>query len=166
MQSLRMQSLQMQSLRDSGDDGGGSGGSLVDAPDKVGVGSPRARPLTEPETHRLIHVDVVEDVEGESDDDMDRAGDVDEYSVSDVAGEATDEDFELIMDEVGDLVEFVPEEDGEGFAGEEREDVEDGGVSPVFHEAVEVAADGAAAVARDESYESAEGGRTQAEDAV
>lgn len=141
------------------------------------VGSPRSRPLTEQDTHRLIQVEVVEEVEGEDDDDLTNPGDVDEYSVGDVAGEGTDDDFDLIVDEVGELVEFVPEdtleeeEDGHG---------QEGATSPTFYEAVEVAqgvgdgataavavAGGQGALARDESYRSAEnGGPTPAENAV
>ncbi len=81
------------------------------------VGSPRGRPLTEEESHRLIQVDVVEE---ESDDDLGNSGNVDEYSMSDVAGEVTDEDFDLIVDATGDLVEFMPEEgEGETVGGED-----------------------------------------------
>lgn len=93
------------------------------------LGSLRPRPLAEEEeAPQLIHVQVVEvEVEEESDDDIANRGDVDEYSVSDVAGEATDEEFDLIVDDMGDLVEFLPEEEGEDEEGEGAAVDEDGG---------------------------------------
>jgi hypothetical protein len=139
------------------------------------VGSPRARPLTAEDTPRIIQVDVVEEVEADSDGDLTNPGDVDEYSVSDVAGEASDEEFDFVVDASGDLV-FVPEE-GEG--GEDGAQAATAAApSPQFYEAIEsaVSADGAAAVAegqdggasagalvRNESYRSTE---APGEDAV
>lgn len=74
--------------------------------------------LNEEMSQRLVQVDV-EVLEEEDDDFLSDGGDVDEYSVGDVAGEASDDEFDYLRDPVtGGLVEVV-EMDEEGMREEE-----------------------------------------------
>lgn len=94
--------------------------SLSPALQPVNMVSFRGLPLLNEEmSQRLVQVDV-EVLEEEDDDLLSDGGDVDEYSVGDVAGEASDDEFDYLRDPVtGGLVEVVVEMDEEGMREEE-----------------------------------------------
>ena len=72
----------------------------------------------------MVDVQVVEEQE---DDLLSDGGDVDEYSVGDVAGEASDDEFDYLRDPVsGGLVEVVVVEGEEEEGMREEEDEERG----------------------------------------
>jgi len=83
-------------------------------------------PLNEEISQRLVMVDV-QVVEEQEDDLLSDGGDVDEYSVGDVAGEASDDEFDYLRDPVsGGLVEVVVVEGEEEEGMREEEDEERG----------------------------------------